>query len=98
MSWIVARIKIVPVKDGKSVSPDDAQGFIDQVREDALFGTYAELDQEYWKSRMDWGPGTLSEVELVGDPQAEPPRDCRRLQLLRRWSHDKQDDDEQILT
>ena len=35
-------------------------------------------------------------IKLTEKPNAitEPPRDCWRLQLLRRWSHDEQDDEQ----
>jgi ribulose 1,5-bisphosphate carboxylase large subunit-like protein len=73
MTWIRVRIQIVPIadnKDNKKVSPDDAYKFIDQIKNDALYGTYAELDQEYWASRMDRSPDTLSEVEMKGEPES----------------------------
>lgn len=54
MSWISARIRFVAQgADEKSISADDAQRLVDQVRADALFGTFAELDDAFWQPRMD---------------------------------------------
>jgi hypothetical protein len=67
MSWIRIKIYIVPVNNGRSVTFDDAHRFIDQIKNDALYGTYGTLDQSYWRDRMVFDPATLSEVEVSGD-------------------------------
>lgn len=67
MSWISARIRFVAQgADGKSIGADDAQRVVDQVRADALFGTFAELDDAFWQPRMDRQPASLSQAELSG--------------------------------
>jgi ribulose 1,5-bisphosphate carboxylase large subunit-like protein len=71
MSWIRIRIYIVPIDDGARVTPDAAHRFIDQIRNDALYGTYGTLDREYWRDRMELDPVTLSEVELIGEAHEE---------------------------
>lgn len=53
--------------DGSAGSSDDAYLVAAQVNEDALFGTFAELDRIHWADKMDRQPEHLSKFEL-GDP------------------------------
>ncbi|MDR9772740.1 RuBisCO large subunit C-terminal-like domain-containing protein [Rhizobium hidalgonense] len=65
MNWI--RIKIlfsVQKADGAAGTPDDAYTVAAQVKDDALFGTFAEIDTAFWSERMDRSLDTLSRFEL----------------------------------
>jgi ribulose 1,5-bisphosphate carboxylase large subunit-like protein len=65
MTWICVRIFAVLSKDGAPAGGDDAHRFVDQVREDALYGTYGKLDGDYWRTRMSLDPKDLSEAEVI---------------------------------
>jgi hypothetical protein len=69
MSWIRIHIQILPTQNGQKVLPDDARKLVEQIKVDALYGTYGQLDDTYWHSRMEHSPASLSETELRGEPQ-----------------------------
>jgi hypothetical protein len=71
MSWIRIKLYIVPTSAGAQVTADEAFRFMDQVKNDALYGTYGTLDRDYWLQRMSYDPDSLSEVELIGSGHAD---------------------------
>ena len=78
-------------KDGKWVETQGTSPTLTVAKANTLLKTGWDVHITDSDGRR-YGPTRFNEVLSF-----EPPRDCRRLQLLRRWSHDKQDD-EQILT
>jgi ribulose 1,5-bisphosphate carboxylase large subunit-like protein len=67
MTWIRIRVQFQACKaDGSPASEDEAYAVAAQVREDALFGTFAELDEEFWGVRMDTPPKELSRLQFDG--------------------------------
>jgi len=85
---------IAPCQPSKAARPPSGPLWVHEIKHDG-YRLMVRRDglrvRCFTRNGYDWADRFPAIVD------AEPPRDCRRLQLLRRWSHDKQDD-EQILT
>jgi ribulose 1,5-bisphosphate carboxylase large subunit-like protein len=79
MTFIEARIRFVATgADGSSITSDEAQRVVNQVRSDALFGTFAELDDSFWRTRMERNPAALSQATLVREEE-DPDTKLKRF-------------------
>jgi hypothetical protein len=50
--------------NGAAINGDEAQTVVNQIRDDALFGTFSSFDDEYWKAYMERAPDTLARASL----------------------------------